>query len=186
MNNYFKTYSDENTEENVLAGIVGAFLFALAGGLIWFLLYLIGFMASISGLVGAVCAIKGYSLFSKKESIKGIVISVVIALLVMVLAWYLCLSLDVYNAYQGWYEAGEVEFTLTFGESVQCAYLFLEEPEIALSYFGNLAMGLVFCIIGGGSYVYNKIKSVKNAKNEPGNVASSSEPFSDNDCTEDK
>lgn len=163
MNDIFATRYDEDVQENVLAGIVGAFLFSLVGGLMWFLLYLIGFVASISGLVGVVCAIKGYSVFSKKESTKGIIIAVVVTLLVMVLAWYLCLSFDVYQAYQDWYAAGEVDFTLTFGESVQCAHLFLEEPEIAASYFADLAMGLVFCAIGGGGYVYNKIKGIRAA-----------------------
>ena len=30
-------------KENVLAGAVGAFLFALVGGVLWFVLYLVGF-----------------------------------------------------------------------------------------------------------------------------------------------
>ena len=75
-NNY--SYNLENdiekkkTSENVIAGIVGAFLFSLAGGALWFVLYLLGFIAGLSGLVGAVCAIKGYSIFAKKESINPI------------------------------------------------------------------------------------------------------------------
>jgi hypothetical protein len=48
------------------------------------------YFASVSGLIGVVLAIKGYKLFAKKESIKGIIISSVIAFLVLVLAWYLC------------------------------------------------------------------------------------------------
>jgi len=82
-------YQNENSEikENVLAGIVGAFLFSLAGGVLWFLLYQIGFVAGISGLVGAVCAIKGYSVFAKKESTKGIIISLIVTLVVMIIAW---------------------------------------------------------------------------------------------------
>ena len=167
-NNY--SYNLENdiekkkTSENVIAGIVGAFLFSLAGGALWFVLYLLGFIAGLSGLVGAVCAIKGYSIFAKKESIKGIVISVIIALLVMVLAWYLCLGYDIYMAYQEWFEMGEVDFTLTFFESVQAAPVFLADSEIGLAYLGDLGLGLLFCVIGGGSYVANKIK---NAKNQP-------------------
>ena len=64
-----KYMNNEKIRENVVAGIVGAFLFSLAGGILWFLLYLMGFVAGISGLVGAVCAVKGYSVFSKKESV---------------------------------------------------------------------------------------------------------------------
>ena len=94
--------NNENIKENVIAGIVGAFLFSLAGGVLWFVLYLFGFVAGISGLIGAVCAVKGYSIFAKKESIKGVVISVVIALLVMVLAWYLCIGYDVWDIHKYW------------------------------------------------------------------------------------
>ena len=66
----------EKPKENVLFGIVGAFLFALVGGILYYVLYQIGFLASISGLVCVICAIKGYSFFAKRESIRGIVISI--------------------------------------------------------------------------------------------------------------
>ena len=56
-----------NTRENVLAGIIGAFLFSLVGGILWFVLYQIGYVASISGLVGVVCAVKGYTFFAKAK-----------------------------------------------------------------------------------------------------------------------
>ncbi|MBR5767747.1 MAG: hypothetical protein IKX86_03615 [Clostridia bacterium] len=52
MNEIFK-----EKKENVVAGIVGAFLFSLAGAVVWVLLHLVGFVAAISGLVGVVCAI---------------------------------------------------------------------------------------------------------------------------------
>lgn len=161
--------SPENNEvkENVAAGVLGAFLFALAGGIVYFLLYLVGITASISGFVGVICAIKGYSIFAKGESKKGIAIAVIASLLVIVLAWYLCLSFDVYTAFQDWYEAGEIEYTLTFSESVMSAYLFLEDPEISVAYLGNLALGLFFCVLGGGGYVYDKIKKMKNPPEAP-------------------
>ena len=157
-------YQNENTEikENVVAGIVGAFLFSLAGGVLWFVIYLFGFIAGISGLVGAVCAIKGYSVFAKKESIKGIIISVIIALLVIVAAWYSCFAYDIYVAYQDWFAAGEVDYTLTFAESVYNVPYFLSEPEIGAAYIKDLIFGIVFCVIGGGSYVANKLKNAKN------------------------
>lgn len=175
MNNNFTTQN--NLKENVLAGIVGAFLFSLAGGALWFGLYLIGFIAAISGLVGAICAIKGYSVFAKKESVKGIVISVVISLLVMVIAWYFCLAYDIYTVHQEWFAAGEIDYTYTFVESVRVAPLFLEEPEIRIAYLKDLGLGILFCIIGGGSYVVNKIKNAKEANAAP--IAQPTEPEQD-------
>jgi hypothetical protein len=64
----------EQKQENVVAGIFGALLFSLAGGIIWFLLYQIGYLAAISGIVGVICAIKGYGIFGKRESVKGVII----------------------------------------------------------------------------------------------------------------
>ena len=152
----------EAVEEKVLAGIVGAFLFSLAGGVIWFVLYQIGFLAAISGVIGVICAIKGYAVFGKRESLLGIIISTVIAFLVIVIAWYICLSYDVYLVYQDWYANGEVEFSLTFFESVANAHLFLSEPEIAIAYLKDLGIGLVFCVIGAFGYVKAEISRVKN------------------------
>lgn len=150
--------------ENKLAGACGAFLFALGGGLIYFLLYQLGYISALSGLIGVVLAMKGYAIFAKKESISGVVISTIMTLLVIVLAWYLCLAKDVYTAYQEWYEAGEVYFTLTYGEAVQVGYLFLEEEEIARAYLGDLAMSLLFCALGCFGNVRAAIKAQKAEK----------------------
>lgn len=152
----------ELPEENVFAGIIGALLFSLVGGIVWFVLYQIGILAAFSGIVGVICAIKGYSIFSKRESIKGIVISSIIAFLVIVIAWYACLSYDVYLAYQDWFANGEIDFTVTFFEAVSGAYLFLEESDIALAYFKDLGIGLLFCIIGAFGYVKGAVAKVKN------------------------
>ena len=151
----------EPKEENILAGIVGAFLFSLVGGIIWFVLYQVGFLAAISGIIGVVCAIKGYAIFGKRETVKGVIISTVIAFLVIVLAWYLCLSYDVYLAYQDWYANGEVDFTLTFFESVANAYVFFAEPEIAIAYLKDLGIGLIFCVAGAFGYVKAAIGKAK-------------------------
>ena len=160
-------YQNKNTDvrENVVAGIVGAFLFSLAGGILWFVIYLFGFIAGISGLVGAVCAIKGYSIFAKKESMKGIVISVIISLLVIAAAWYMCFAYDIYTFYNDMYALGEIDYTLTFSESASAVPYFLSEPDIGPAYIKDLLIGLVLCIVGGGSYVVNKMKGLKNAKN---------------------
>ena len=92
MNSSIK--NSDTQAENVLFGIVGAFLFSLVGGVLYYLLYQMGYLAALSGLVGVICAITGYSFFAKKESTKGTVISVIIAALVLVAAWYLCVASD--------------------------------------------------------------------------------------------
>lgn len=154
----------EDVYENKIAGLCGALLFALGGGIIYFLLYQLGYISSISGLVGAVLAMKGYALFSKKESMFGVITSAVLALLVLAAAWYLCLAKDVYEAFQEWFAAGEIDYTVSFGEAVQGAHLFLEDPEISRSYLGDLGMSLLFAVIGCFGNVWTALKNQKAQK----------------------
>ena len=163
MNNYL---NDKNSEinENIVAGIVGAFLFSLAGAAVYFGLHLIGYIASVSGLIGAVCAFKGYTIFSKKETKKGLIISAVISLLVIVIAWFFCLSYDIYDFYKISFEAGELVFSVSFADSIRLAPVFLKDPEVSKAYFGDLALGLFFCLLGSGSFVITKLRNA-NKKN---------------------
>ncbi len=161
MENY---KNDMIEKENVVAGTVGALLFALVGGILWYVLYQIGYIASISGFIGIICAMKGYSFFAKRESKKGVVISIIAAVLVLVIAWYLCLANDVYVAYKGWYAEGLVDYAPTFFESVRGAYVFLGEPDVAGEYFGDLAIGLLFCAIGAVSSIISAFRKLKAEK----------------------
>ena len=158
MNDYNVNAIEE--KENVLAGIVGAFLFSLVGGVLWFLLYQIGYLAAISGIVGVICAVKGYTFFTKtkRESVKCLVISVIIAILVLAIAWYLCVANDIRIAYEEWYLAGEVDFTVTFFEAVGLVPLFFTEPEILSAYLGDLFMGILCAGIGVASYLISRKK----------------------------
>ena len=169
MNQEINVNNQAAPRENVVAGIVGAFLFSLAGGVLWFVIYMVGFVAAISGLVGVICAIKGYALFAKKESIKGIIISSVIALGVIVLAWYFSIGYEIYNSYQELFMAGESDFTVTFFESMRLIPTFFDIPEVRSACLRDLLLGLVFCIVASVSYIINKIRSAK-AANVAANV----------------
>lgn len=155
---------NEEVHENVIAGIVGAFLFSLSGGIIYYLLYMIGIIAGISGLVGVVLAIKGYKLFAKKESVKGVVIASVFALLVIVLAWYLCLGKEIYDAFFVWYNAGEIDYTLTYRECLKAVPIFLKEPEYVEfrnAAIRDLLFSLGFALIGSVGTVVTTIRNIR-------------------------
>lgn len=158
MNDYNVNAVEER--ENVLAGTVGALLFALVGGVLWFLLYQIGYLAAISGVVGVICAVKGYTFFTKtkKESVKCLVIASVAAVAILAISWYLCVSYDIYLAYQEWYALGEVDYTVTFFEAIGLVPLFFTEPEILSAYLGDLFMGVLFAGIGIASYLLSRKK----------------------------
>ena len=80
------------SDKLVPLGVLGAFLFALVGGVVYYVLWSLNIIAALSGIICVICAIKGYAVFGKRESTKGIIISTVIAFLVIVIAWYFCLS----------------------------------------------------------------------------------------------
>ena len=151
------------TKENILSGVVGAFLFSLVGGILWFVLYQFGYLASISGLVGVICAVKGYTFFAKtkNESKTCLILSVIIAVLVLAISWFLCIAFDIYNVYQEWYAAGEVDFTLDFFESVRAVPLFLGEKDILIAYLADLGLGLLFAALGVISYLSSREKKMK-------------------------
>ena len=152
------------SDENKVAGTVGAFLFALVGGLAFYLLYQVGKLAAISGIIGVSCALVGYRLFAKRESRYGTVIAVVMAALVIVLAWYLCLAQDVYEAYKEWYESGDIDYQVGYFTAVRYAYRFLEEPDIARGYLTDLVIGLLLCVAG---WIGTFVRSSKRAKTQP-------------------
>jgi len=149
----------EEREENLWAGIAGAFLFSLAGAAVWILLSMIGFIAAISGAIGVICAIQGYRIFGKKLTKRGVIISAVIALIVLVIAWYGCMAYDYWQATATWLERGEIDVRPTFGWCFANAYLVLQEPELARAYLGNLGLGLLFAVIGAARYVIVAFKS---------------------------
>lgn len=58
--------------ENIVAGAVGAFLGAMLGGACIVMLGQLGYVAALSGMVMAVCALKGYELLGGRLSVKGV------------------------------------------------------------------------------------------------------------------
>ena len=150
--------------ENVLFGIVGAFLFALVGGALYYILYQVGYLAAISGLVAVICAMKGYEFFAKGMGKKGVVISMIVAAFVLVLAWYCCLATDIYNAYQEGFAAGEVDFTPTYFECLRYGYEFLADiPE----YFVDLGISLLLGAVGYANYFAKSKKKKKDLEALP-------------------
>ena len=147
--------NDENVKENVLRGTLGALLFALAGGVLWVLLSRVGFLSGLSGIVGLLCAVKGYALFGKKESKYGIFISIGATVLVLVIAWYFSLSWDVYDVMTSLHNEGVTDININFFESFGVAHVFLEYPDVSKSYFINLIVGLVLSGAAGFFYLSN-------------------------------
>ena len=159
--------SDNTCErkENLPLGLLGAFLFSLVGGIIWFVLYRLGYIAGISGIIGVICALKGYSIFAKKESYKGIVLSVLLAVLVLVVAQYCCVVSDTYDFFVLAYEDGYIEYPPTIADAFRGAPAILLAIEGALgAYLKDLGIGMLFCAMGTFGYLKVALSRVRSSK----------------------
>jgi len=79
----------------------------------------------------------------------------------MVIAWYLCFAKDLFEVYKEWFNNGEVDFVPSFLQCVTNGYVYLLEPEVAISYLKDLGLGLLLCFIGAGGFVMRTVKRIK-------------------------
>ena len=142
--------------ENVLTGIVGALIGAALGAGSIILLAQLGYIAAISGLILAVCTLKGYELLGGKLSTKGIIISLVLIAIVPYLADRLSLAILLVNEFETY------GIPVTLGEAFQSIPDLLElDTELKSEYIGNLVKLYLFVALGAGSTIYSAFKKKK-------------------------
>ncbi len=143
---------------NVIAGIVGAFLFSLIGGLLYFVLYQMDIIAGICGLVIFILAYFGYGLFAgikNKPTIVGMITAIVCMIVVIFAAEYISVAYVLYDVLK--LEGME----LTFFDAVRLMPEFLSDSEVVGAVVGDLAFAYIFGIIGIISNVIRIIKEKK-------------------------
>lgn len=144
----------ERKPENVLAGVVGALLGSLLGAACIVLLGQLGYVAALSGIVLAICTLKGYELLGSRLSTKGIIISCVL----MLVMTYVGDRLD-------WAITVAQYFEASLTEAYQAIpYLISEEILDGSVYVGNLVELYVFMLIGAVPTILSSVKSRKLAK----------------------
>ncbi len=135
--------------ENVLAGVIGALIGAALGAGAIILLSQLGYVASISGLILAVCTLKGYELLGGRLTTKGIIISIALMLITPYLADRLDWAIVIMNAYTG----------VTFGEAFALIPDLIEEGIIEQGeYIKNLLMIYGFAALGAFGTLAKTIK----------------------------
>ena len=147
---------EDNGNGNILAGFVGAFLFSIIGGLLYFVLYQIGIIAGICGLAIFVLANFGYGLFAKtknKASIVGLIAAIVATIVMIFLAEYVSLSFEIFQAYK--------DQGITIFDAIRATPEFLAEPEIGNAVAGDLAFAYIFGFIASISNIVNIVKARK-------------------------
>ena len=148
----------ENTNGNVVAGVVGAFLFALLGGVLYFIIYQFGVIAGICGLVMFVLANFGYGLFAKAKNtcVAGIITSVIVTLVMIFVSEYVCISYEIFQAYK--------DYGITIFDAIVATPDFLKDPEILSAVGGDLLFAYLFGVVAMISSIVNMIKAKKNKK----------------------
>ncbi len=127
-------------KENLITGIVGALLGAALGAIVIILLGEMGFVASISGWILAVCTFKGYELFGHRLSIK----SAIICLILIIVTPYFADRLEWAMALR---ESWDNEISL--GEAFAIVpELIALDASIKADYIKNLMMLYVFAALG--------------------------------------
>ena len=148
------TYVVTEKKENIITGIVGALLGAVIGGASIVLLTQLGIIASVSGLILAVCTLKGYELLGGKLSTAGILVSIFLMLITPYIADRFSWALVVQQAFSA--------EGVTFSEAFDAIPYLLENGGIDTGlYFKDLLMLYLFVILGAFSTLWRKIKKKK-------------------------
>lgn len=132
-------------------GIIGALVGALLGGASIVLLSQLGYVASLSGFILAICTLKGYELLAKGLSKKGVIICAALMLLTPFVADYLDWGIAIY--------AELAAYGFTFGECIALIPEFLADGTIEMGqYLKNLGMIYLFVVMGGFYTLKNAFK----------------------------
>lgn len=127
--------------ENIAAGLVGAFLGSLIGVVCAVVIGQLGYVASVSGLIMAVGALKGYELLGGQLSKKGAVISSILVVVMTYLAHRLTFAVALVSA-----------LGLSMSDVFLCFQAvpsLVEEGAIeSTAYWGDLAMLYLFTLLG--------------------------------------
>ena len=132
----------QKKKENIVGGIVGALIGSLLGAACIVLLGQLGYVAALSGVIMAVCTMKGYDLLGGKLSTIGVMT-------------YTGNRLD-------WAISVAQGFEVDIATAFRSVPLLIEEEIIdAASYWANLVMVYVFVLIGAIPTVVNTMKNQK-------------------------
>lgn len=134
---------------NMLGGIIGALLGSLLGAVVWVLIYQLGYISVVGGLVMIFCTMKGYELLCGKLTKPGIIISCLISVAMVFVSEYLCLAIEIAKAYGGF----------DIMSALQMVPMFLKESEVSSAVTMDIFVGLIFLIVGAFATVKQAFKN---------------------------
>ncbi len=139
---------------NILGGIIGAILGSLIGVAVWVIIYQLGYISSLAGLVMIVCAFKGFEMLGGHLRIPGIIITCLICAAMLWVAEQTCVAIEIYK------ELGEA-LDISFFDAFKSVPERMQSPMIARAVFSDLAMGYLLMILGAFGTVRQTIRASK-------------------------
>ena len=141
-------------KENIVGGIVGALLGSLLGMLSVLILSQLGYVAALSGVIMAVCVLKGYEMLGGKLTKKAVVISAVIMILMTYFADRVDWAIILFN------QGGGAEAGYSLFECYRLIPAALSAEIIDMgSYIGNLVLQYLFVALGAIPVSYTHLRA---------------------------
>lgn len=132
------TQQKQQKRENIIGGIVGALLGSMIGILCIIFFAQLERVAAVSGVIMAVCAIKGYELLGGRLSKIGVVISVAMMVVMTYVGNYLMVAISI---------AGELDMGLFDAMQVFPELWAMDMIDTGV-YYSNLFMLYAFTLLG--------------------------------------
>ena len=129
-------------QENMFTGIIGALLGAALGGASIVLLGQLGYVASISGLILAVCTLKGYELLGKSRGTVGTILCVLLMLITPYIAYRISFAMQLVSIFA---EQGE---SVVFADVFASVHVIVEMAGATFDFIKELAMLYLFTALG--------------------------------------
>lgn len=144
---------------NLVAGIVGAVFGSLIGVALWVLIYQIGFIASISGVVMVVCAMKGFEIMGGRLNKPGVAITLILCMFMIFASEYLAIGIAIYKEYSAYYDISIID-------GVRSVSAFLTDSitgqDLGRALTRELSMGYVFLVLAGFPYARAMFRNADN------------------------
>ena len=134
-------------QEKVALGILGALLGGVLGGVAIVLLGQLGLISAISGVILAICSLKGYEMLAGKLSKPGVVICIVVMLIVPYVADRISWALVIVE-----------EFGWQFGDAFRYVHDVVKECALEADYWKDLLFIYAFAILGAFTTVTQAFK----------------------------
>ncbi len=135
----------KNQKSNVVLGILGAVGGSVLGVVLWVLIYQLGYIAGIAGAAIMLLGMFGYKKFGGALDTKGVIISVVIALVMVFEACHISWTIEAIKAYHEY-----LRVDMDFFYMYQRLFSVLEKLDVVSDFIGELVVGyglsLLVCI----------------------------------------